>query len=331
MAIATVRLTAWSDPTGPGFEVKFDPTAITAQPTDSGCVIEIQLDVTPGWQGHAFPCLLAVHGTLKLDASQDAGVEVPMQSLLPNNRTLRVPLSASDLAAVEQRRHGASQLTGYLWLAGVANVAFKPHHGYEGPTQAVVTAAVRDGGTPFQIELQQWLRLLKSAGFERVRMVELPVVAGAVGPKWAECMRLLERATGELRSDQSETAVGTCREVVEGIAIVLEQRWGVKVPPGKSMPDRLKELSGRIGTAWPDDKAAGEVLTALYSAVWSWTSAEHHYGSRVSRYDEAQFAIELTTSLLTHAGHLLEVHPEPLRAPIPSSTTDGSATPAASS
>ena len=313
MAIATVRLSAWSDQTGPGFELKFDPSGITATATDSGCVIEILLEVTPGWQGHTFPSLLAVHGTLKLDASQQSGVEVPMQSLLPNNRTLRVPVSVVDLARVEERRQGATQLTGYLWLAGIANIAFKPHHGYDGPPQAVVTVAVRDGGTPFPIELQHWLRLLKSAGFERVRLVELPAVAGAVGTQWTECMRLLGRATSELRSNQSETAVGTCREVVEGVATVFEQQWGVKVPPGDSMPDRLKELSGRIGTAWPDDKAAGAVLAALYAAVWSWTSAEHHYGSRVSRHDEAEFAIGLTASLLTHAGHLLEVHPEPLK------------------
>lgn len=76
MAIATVRLAAWSDQTGPGFEVKFDPSGITATASDSGCVIEILLEVSPGWQGHAFPSLLAVHGILKLDASQAAGVEV---------------------------------------------------------------------------------------------------------------------------------------------------------------------------------------------------------------------------------------------------------------
>ena len=234
-----------------------------------------------------------------------------MQSLLPNNKTLRVPLNLVDLARVEQRRQGAAQLTGYLWLGGIANIAFKPHHGYEGERQAVVTVAVRDGGTPFPIELQHWLRLLKSAGFERVRLVELPAVAGAVGTQWTECMRLLGRATGELRSNQSETAVGTCRQVVEGVATVFEQQWGVKVP-GKSMRERLKVLQGRMGTAWPNDEEAGELLTALYGAVWSWTSPGHHYGSRIPRHEEAAFAIELTTSLLTHAGHLLDVHPEPL-------------------
>jgi hypothetical protein len=83
-----------------------------------------------------------------------------------------------------------------------------------------------------------------------------------------------------------------------------------------------------MSSAWPDDKSAGEMLASVYSAVWSWTSGEHHYGSRVPRHDEAEFAIGLTAALLTHAGHLLQAHPEPLKASTASSTpTDGSATP----
>jgi hypothetical protein len=80
------------------------------------------------------------------------------------------------------------------------------------------------------------------------------------------------------------------------------------------MRDRLKELEGRMGSAWPDDEEAGELLAALYGAVWSWTSPRHHYGSRVPRREEAAFTVGLTADLLTHAGHLLEAHPEPLQA-----------------
>src|SRR5260370_9921915 len=140
-------------------------------------------------------------------------------------------------------------------------------------------------------------------------------------------MRLLARATGELRSGQSETAVGTCREVVEGITAVFAQQWGVQITRDK-MRERLKELEGRMASAWPDDKSAGEMLAGLYSAVWSWTSGEHHYGSRVPRHDEAEFAIGLTAALLTHAGHLLQAHSGSLKAAASSTpATGGSATP----
>jgi hypothetical protein len=46
----------------------------------------------------------------------------------------------------------------------------------------------------------------------------------------------------------------------------------------------------------------------------AWTSPRHHYGSRVPRREEAAFTVGLTADLLTHAGHLLEAHPEPLQA-----------------
>ena len=89
--------------------------------------------------------------------------------------------------------------------------------------------------------------------------------------------------------------------------------FGLRAPKGKSLPDRAKELARRIGSAWPDDKYAGEMLAGLDCAAWSWTSSEHHYGSRVPRHDEAEFAVGLTAALLTHAGHLLQAHPDPIK------------------
>jgi hypothetical protein len=247
-----------------------------------------------------------------------------MQTWYPNYPNLEVPLTFADMAHAEIARN-SGDVTCLLELAAIATVSHRPfpqpQQQEAAPTQAWITTVVRDNGVglTFTLLRQHWLALLKSAGFERVRLIELPVASGAVGPRWAECTRLLQRATGELRSSQSETAVGTCREVVEGVANVLEQQWGVKVPAGRSMPDRLKELSGRMGAAWPEDKSAGEVLAALYSAVWSWTSAEHHYGSRISRQDEAEFAVGLTASLLAHGGHLLQAHPERLAPTSPKS------------
>ena len=314
MAIATVRLEAWSDLGRTEFKVEFDPTAVTALPTDSGCVIQIPLSVAPDWLGSTHPCLIAVHGTLKLDASSLTGVDIPMQSLLPNYKTLRVPVSAADLVRIEARRRGAVQLVGHLSLAGIANIAFKPHHDYQGANQAVVTAAVHDsGGTPFVIEREQWLRLLAQAGHEWTRLVELPALAGPTEGEWQACVGLLAQATTEFRSGVSEPAIATCRKVLEGLVIVVAKHWSVQRGQGQSMEGWLKELQARLATAWPDDDEAARVLTGLYAAVWSWTSESHHYRSKVPLHEEAAFAIGLTSELLVHAGHLLAAHPEPLK------------------
>jgi hypothetical protein len=330
----TLSLSRFSGAGRSDFTLELDAPSITAAPSHSGGVLRLPFTAKPDDVGFG-ESIVAVHGRMVIaeSAANNPGIQIPMQSWYPNRTTVEVPLTFTDMARAELARKG-DDVTCLVDLAAIANIVHRPFPQPQNqpgaPTQAWITAVVRDNGTgmTFTLLRQHWLTLLKSAGFERVRLVELPVASGAAGPQWNECMRLLARASSELRSGQSETVVGTCREVVEGITTVFAQQWGVQITRDK-MRERLKELEGRMGSAWPDDKSAGEMLAGLYSAVWSWTSGEHHYGSRVPRHDEAEFAIGLTAALLTHAGHLLQAHPAPLT--VPSSTSaDGSPTAAAS-
>jgi hypothetical protein len=161
-------------------------------------------------------------------------------------------------------------------------------------------------------------------------LVELPALSGPVGLEWLGCTTLLERATAHYRSGESEPAIAACRQVLEGLVTVIAKHWLLTRQSGQSMEGWLKELQGRIASAWPDDDEAARVLTGLYSAVWSWTSKSHHYNSDIPLHQEAAFAVGLTSELLVHAGHLLAAHPHPLRATTVTAT-DGSTTPAASS
>jgi hypothetical protein len=313
-----LRLEPWSDIAQHSFQVEFELDSMTTLRTNEGCVLRIPVKVQPDVVDSGYGnTLLAVHGWLKLAESthQNAGIKIPMQAHVVNFPYIEVPMTLRDMAYADLRRAGA-EVQCLITLSGLANIPYQP------PPRLLqtgappwATVAVRDNGTgtTFTVSREQWLTLLASAGFERTRLVELPVASGVVGPKWAECMRLLERATTELAANQSEAAIATCRQVVEGLGIVLAQQWGVQVPPGKSMRERLKELRGRLGSAWPDDEEAGELLAALYGAVWSWTSPRHHYGSRIPRREEAAFTVGLTADLLTHAGHLLAEHPDPLK------------------
>jgi hypothetical protein len=315
----TLSLSRWSGAGRTDFTIELDAPNIAAVPSHDGCMLRLPMSAKPDEVGFG-ASLLMVHGKLVIaeSAANNPGIQIPMQSWYPNYTAVQVPLTWRDMALAEIARK-SDDVTCLLELVAIANIRHQPPHqpaqSPQWPTQAWMTSVVRDNGTgvTFTLLKQHWLKLLKDGGFERVRLVELPVASGAVGPVWSECMRLLQRATGELRSGQSEVAVGTSREVVEGIVSVFEQQFGLSAPKGKSLPDRAKELAGRIGSAWPDDKYAGEMLAGLYGAAWSWTSSEHHYGSRVPRHDEAEFAVELTAALLTHAGHLLQAHPDPIK------------------
>jgi len=227
----TLRLSRWSGRGRDDFTLELDTSDISALPSHAGGVLRLPLTAKPDEVGFG-ESLVALHGRLVIaeNAADNPGIRIPMQTWYPNYGIVEIPLTFADLAHAEIARK-SGDVTCLLELAAIANVSHRPfpqpQQRQAAPTQAWITAVVRDNGVgvTFTLLRQHWLALLKSSGFERVRLIELPIASGAVGPKWAECTRLLQRATGELRSNQSETAVGTCREVVEGVANVFEQQW----------------------------------------------------------------------------------------------------------
>lgn len=314
MPIATIRLEPWSDLKRSEFVVTFDPATITAMPSDAGCLLQISLEISPNTYLSTDPQLVAVHGMASF-AHQDAraGVIIPMQSLHANHRLLGIPLSTADLARIEARR-AFGEVVCSINLNGLANIAFSPHTGYTGHPQALVTVPVHSNlAASFTIGREQWLLILKRAQHDSRRLVELPDLAGPAGPAWATCNVLLERATAQQRAGEAEPAIATCRQVLEGLVTVVAKHWGVARDSSQTMPNWLKELAGRLSNAWPEDEDAARVLTSLYATVWAWTSESHHYHSKVPLHEEAAFAVALTADLLTHAGHLLAAHPEPLK------------------
>lgn len=315
MPVATIRLEPWSDLNRTEFIVTFDPATITVLPSDGGCLLQVQLTISP--EGHLTtgPSLIAVHGMASF-AIQDAraGVEIPMQSLPVNERQLRIPLTTFDLVRIEVRR-GFGPVVCQLNLNGLANIPFRPHTDYQGAPQAIVTVPVRSNlAASFTIEREHWLTILKRARFDSRRLVELPGLVGPAAAEWAKCNSLLELAGAQMRDGEPEAAIATCRLVLEGLVGVVAKHWGLAPPQaGQGMEKWLKELAGRLGSVWPEDEAASGVLTGLYATLWSWTSEAHHYRSKVPLHQEAAFAVGLTAELLTHAGHLLAAHPDPLK------------------
>jgi len=314
MPTVALRLEPWSDLNRTEFIVEIDPTTVTALASDDGCVLQVPLKITPQGLVTTGPALLAAHGTASFSHNETrAGVVVPMQSLPINNQILRIPLSTVDLARIDSRR-GSGSVVCAVNLDGLANIPFRPYPDYAGQVQAVVTVPVHSNmAATITIERGQWLTILKNADYDSRRLVELPGLVGPAGPIWKTCNSLLERATAQLRAGEAEPAIATSRQVLEGLVTVVAKHWRVTREPGQTMGNWLKELSGRLTDEWPAEKDSARVLTSLYAALWSWTSESHHYGSKVPLHQEAAFAVGLTAELLSHAGHLMAAHLEPLK------------------
>jgi len=308
MPIVTLLLEPWSNLSRAGFEVKFDPVEIRAALSDTGGVLRIPIEVEPNELGYG-AVLLAVEGWLKLGdpSGTNLGIAVPMRTRFPNSaRHIEVPLTFHDIANAEARR-GGGDMSCHLTLGGLASVPFRPRMDYQG-AQELITEPVHDkGGIPFRVPREHWLKLLAEFGLERSRLVELPLVIGPAATEWRQCIGLLERASTEFRSGRDQTAIATCRLVVEGLMTVVANRWGVARSSAQSVPEWLKELEGRVAHVWPEDKEAAAVRTGLYRAVWSWSSESHHYSSRTP------LAVGLTASLLTHP--VMSVMEFPVAAP----------------
>lgn len=315
MPSVPIYLTSWGGATRAPFEVSIDAGDITAQPTMTGCLLRIpvhpQPDSTSSGRG-----IIALEGWMRMagDAPANVGVPVPLQTLHPNFDYLRVPLSTIELEYIESRRSrdpdGAVAFE--LNLAAIVLDDFQAPHGHQGEGQSFVPRTARDSGNASNVRIgcELWLKLLNQAGVGTHRIVELPQMAGPSGSEWATCIKVLDRAILEFRGGHYESSMASCRLVAEGLVTIVAAQWGIPKPTD-GMPRWLKAIGGRIAHSWPDDQEAGDVLSSLWRAVWTWTSTKHHYGSKVPIRREAEAAIALTADLLMMAGHILEAHPEP--------------------
>jgi len=198
-------------------------------------------------------------------------------------------------------------------LTGVANVPLHVDNS-PSPSQNLYSAAVAaTADTSFLIPHATWLKLLTQAGSGWTRLVELPATPIPDETAWAGVVGHLAIATSDWRSGRYREARGECRLAIEGIGSVLGSQWAVRREDQRNTETWLKEIGGRMASAWPNDAEAGKLLTALYAAALAWSSPDHHYGAQVPEREEASMAVNLTSSLLSHAGYLLRSHPERLK------------------
>jgi hypothetical protein len=327
MPVTTIYLSAWSSPQYGNFTVAIDPSEITGRRDPAGGVLQIPVSTEPE-DYRTEQVIVALEGWLRTsnDPASVLGIHAPLQTIPPNYRFIRFLVTHSQLAHIETQRAGGDALFA-LTLGGLANVPHGPIPDGQAHSPAAFTRPVRDNGNAAMLTIpqQQWLKVLREMGYGEVRTIELPMLSlKGIGGHWDECVRLLTKASDEHRTARSESAMASVRLIVEGLATVIAEAWGVPRKPSKSFEEWLKELQGRMAGVWPEDAEAAKVLTTLYLTVWQWTSEAHHYRSRIPLYKEAGFAVGLAGELLAFAVQLLQAHPEPIKISPSPTSTDGS-------
>lgn len=316
MPTISIYLSAWSSPQYGNFAVTIDPSDVTGLRDHSGGVLQFPVSVQPE-DCRTEQAVIALEGWLRSghDDGTVLGIHAPLQTISPNYHYLRFPVTQTQLAYIEARRAGGEALLS-LTMAGLANVPIGPVPDDQAHSPAAFTRPIRDNGSGVTIMIpqQQWLKALRDMGYGEIRILELPALSSkAISSQWSECVRLLTRATDEHRTGTNETAMASCRLVVEGLVVVIAQQWCIVRRPGQSFEGWLKEVERRMSGAWPEDAGAAKVLTAVYLAVWQWTSESHHYRSRIPLHHETALVLGLTADLLAFAAQLLLAHSEPIK------------------
>ncbi len=316
MSLQSLRLEAWSDQHNTTFEIQVDPSRLRGARGLAGPALYIDYTVRSQGPLASHARLVSLSGWMgwRSEPEELLTLRIPFQTVRVNRMTMKIPMSDGQIEMIEATR-GGGPVSLLLALTGLASIPVAVHQQSQGTKPFVVCETCEVGydtgqHLPLDIGREQWLGVLEKLGAGKRRLVELPEPKSLRDQKrWAECIRLMDKATLQHRSGEHESALETCRKIVEGVASVLCERWGVQ--SADSFGKRIKELAGRLSDAWPEDPDAAALLSSLIGAAWSWASPAHHYGSKIPARDEATFAISLCADVLMLSASLIDAHPKP--------------------
>jgi len=289
---------------GPAIKVEIDPTVIFGGRGTFGPVLFLPYTLPKPDEASASMRLLWLGGWLGYGNVSDTDVRlvIPSQIIWPDNRSrLEVPLTYAQIEAIEEERKG-NQVSLTVWLSGLADVG-----------HAVVPVRSTNSGY-LGIDRERWLTVLRDLGAGTRRLVELPEPRLPRGMDvWAECLRLLDEATGFYRTGTYEQVLINCRKIAEGIPQVICAVWGV---PQKTAHESVGQwlrttVEPQLTAAWSQDSKSPGMIRTLLSGVWEWAAPAPHYGTEMPLREKGAFALELSTILLHFAGQVLQAHPDP--------------------
>ena len=308
------------------FEVVFDPSDIRGTQDVIGAMLLINYAVSVSGAHASGASLFTIEGWLGGGFSADGRppvppLRIPTQLSSPNHPHLLVPITPEWMETMVNRG-GGNMVFGNLWLAGTARLPDLQVQ-TSAPTQHVNSQA-DDASLPRQevhkvrqcygwqligIEQERWLMILEGFRADNRRLVEYPVTP-LLGPgaRWAECLRELESATFHYRRGENEQALQHERKVVDDIATVVGGIWHVPRHADQNFEDWSQELGNRLVKAWPNDRAAVNVLSVLLAAAWTRYFSSSHDGVAISGRYESNSGPSVAIDLLMFASQLVVAH-----------------------
>lgn len=289
---------------GPAIKVEVDPAKVAGGRGTFGPMLFLPYTLPTPDEASASLRLLSMEGWIGYGnvADSTARLAIPSQIIWPTPQyRLQVPLTDMQIEAIEEERKG-ERVNLTVWLGGLASVG-----------QAVVPVQSTNSGS-LDIEREHWLTVLRDLGAGTRRLVELPEPHLPRGMDvWAECLRLLDGATGFYRSGNYEQVLMNCRKIAEGIPQVICDVWGVpEITAHQSVGQWLRTtVEPQLTAAWPQDSKSPVMIRTMLSGAWEWAAPAPHYGTEMPLREKGAFALELCTSLLHFAGQVLQAHPNP--------------------
>jgi len=289
-------------------KVQIDPAEVWGCQGAFGPMLVLPYKLPKGEGPSASMELLSLEGWIGLGNVTETDARLPIPSQIvwpaPQQYRLQVPITGAQIEAIEEaRKGGQASLT--VWLGGVAS------------GEQRLLAVQSTNSSWLTIERERWLAVLQQLGAGTRRLVELsePHLPRG-GPRWSECLRLLDGATQFYRSGEYEQALKDCRAIVEGIPHVLCAAWGL--PPqrdGQAFEGWTREMGNRLSAAWRDDDLTPGMLQTMIAGAWRWLAPTPHYGTGIPMREDVAFALGLCTDLLQFAGQVLQAHPDPIVRP----------------
>lgn len=233
-----------------------------------------------------------------------------------SNSSLYLPLSDRDIQTLDANRKG-EHLSLQVSLTALIQVSGSPLTLNNGSTiSPTCVVRVQTTSTPsIHVPRDTWIQILNQFG-KTIHLVELPAPEIDLKAPWDPVTQQYQTAVQAYREGRYEDAVEGCRKVVEGIATIVSQQWNIPRAHGKSFVHWVKEVEGRLQKASgpsSDEQDQAEMLGALLTSTWSWTSPAHHFSGRVSQRDGARFTVSLVSALLDIVAQVLTAHPWPLK------------------
>jgi hypothetical protein len=271
----------------PLFNVDVEPMQLRGLRHASGSEIMLPLTITTDSR-RCMPLL--AYGALVWAPDLRNGLAIPSQPVELGTIGLSIPVSLTQLAAMETRRSGGEPRLS-VSLTILAQL---------GPEQ-IVRLFQSDREIQYPLSREKWLTTLHDCGYGTIRIVELPSPPAMQGAIWEKASRELEVASRAFANAQYGTTMGATRTSLQAMLGAIELALQI-TPTTDALGPRAEALEARLRSLHPrrgNDPFA--VLAGLLRATIDFCSGPLHDELGLATREDSQLALSTATALYSYA------------------------------